>query len=61
MHAGLTAKEKRDGKKRTKIPETPKTAEEMWQQSIIGDYLAKYRVRATFCVCKTALDKNIFS
>uniref|UniRef100_A0A674DW83 Upstream binding transcription factor, like n=1 Tax=Salmo trutta TaxID=8032 RepID=A0A674DW83_SALTR len=43
VHAGLTAKEKRDGKKRTKIPETPKTAEEMWQQSIIGDYLAKYR------------------
>ncbi|XP_070990053.1 nucleolar transcription factor 1-A-like isoform X5 [Oncorhynchus clarkii lewisi] len=43
VHAGLTAKEKRDGKKRTKIPETPKTAEEMWQQSVIGDYLAKYR------------------
>uniref|UniRef100_A0AAZ3PPB1 HMG box domain-containing protein n=1 Tax=Oncorhynchus tshawytscha TaxID=74940 RepID=A0AAZ3PPB1_ONCTS len=34
VHAGLTAKEKRDGKKRTKIPETPKTAEEMWQQSL---------------------------
>uniref|UniRef100_A0A8C7TZQ5 HMG box domain-containing protein n=1 Tax=Oncorhynchus mykiss TaxID=8022 RepID=A0A8C7TZQ5_ONCMY len=43
VHAGLTAKEKRDGKKRTKIPETPKTAEEMWQHSVIGDYLAKYR------------------
>ncbi|CAB1325761.1 unnamed protein product [Coregonus sp. 'balchen'] len=43
VHAGLTAKEKRDGKKRTKLPETPKTAEEMWQQSVIGDYLAKYR------------------
>ncbi|XP_029498190.2 nucleolar transcription factor 1-A-like isoform X4 [Oncorhynchus nerka] len=43
VHAGLTAKEKRDDKKRTKIPETPKTAEEMWQQSVIGDYLAKYR------------------
>uniref|UniRef100_A0A8C7K7T3 Nucleolar transcription factor 1-like n=1 Tax=Oncorhynchus kisutch TaxID=8019 RepID=A0A8C7K7T3_ONCKI len=43
VHAGLTAKEKRGGKKRTKIPETPKTAEEMWQQSVIGDYLAKYR------------------
>ncbi|KAG9355917.1 hypothetical protein JZ751_000761 [Albula glossodonta] len=37
------AKEKRDGKKRSRLPETPKTAEEMWQQSVIGDYLAKYR------------------
>ncbi|XP_017327291.1 upstream binding transcription factor, like isoform X2 [Ictalurus punctatus] len=36
-------KEKRDGKKKTQLPETPKTAEEMWQQSVIGDYLAKYR------------------
>ncbi|XP_067109420.1 upstream binding transcription factor, like isoform X2 [Osmerus mordax] len=34
---------KRDSKKRTKLPETPKTAEEMWQQSVIGDYMAKYR------------------
>ncbi|XP_028987268.1 upstream binding transcription factor, like isoform X2 [Betta splendens] len=36
-------KEKRDGKKTAKLPETPKTAEEMWQHSVIGDYLAKYR------------------
>ncbi|CAB1317933.1 unnamed protein product [Coregonus sp. 'balchen'] len=43
VHSGLTAKEKRDGKKRTKLPETPKTAEEMWQQGVMGDYLAKYR------------------
>lgn len=42
VHPGIT-KEKRDSKKRTKLPETPKTAEEMWQQSVIGDYLAKYR------------------
>lgn len=39
------AKDKRDGKKTAKLPETPKTAEEMWQHSVIGDYLAKYRVR----------------
>lgn len=38
-------KERRDGKKSAKLPETPKTAEEMWQHSVIGDYLAKYRVR----------------
>uniref|UniRef100_A0A4W6CDG8 Upstream binding transcription factor, like n=1 Tax=Lates calcarifer TaxID=8187 RepID=A0A4W6CDG8_LATCA len=36
-------KERRDGKKTAKLPETPKTAEEMWQHSVIGDYLAKYR------------------
>ncbi|XP_071769282.2 upstream binding transcription factor, like isoform X1 [Centroberyx gerrardi] len=36
-------KDRRDAKKKTKLPETPKTAEEMWQQSVIGDYLAKYR------------------
>ncbi|CAJ1073198.1 upstream binding transcription factor%2C like isoform X3 [Xyrichtys novacula] len=38
-----SAKERRDGKKAAKLPETPKTAEEMWQHSVIGDYLAKYR------------------
>ncbi|KAI1889254.1 hypothetical protein AGOR_G00177250 [Albula goreensis] len=37
------AKKMRDGRKRSRLPETPKTAEEMWQQSVIGDYLAKYR------------------
>ncbi|XP_068604792.1 upstream binding transcription factor, like [Brachionichthys hirsutus] len=36
-------KERRDGRKTVKLPETPKTAEEMWQHSVIGDYLAKYR------------------
>lgn len=37
-------RDRRDGKKTAKLPETPKTAEEMWQHSVIGDYLAKYRV-----------------
>uniref|UniRef100_A0A8C6NQH9 Upstream binding transcription factor, like n=1 Tax=Nothobranchius furzeri TaxID=105023 RepID=A0A8C6NQH9_NOTFU len=36
-------RDRRDGKKVGKLPETPKTAEEMWQHSVIGDYLAKYR------------------
>ncbi|KAG9273954.1 nucleolar transcription factor 1-A-like isoform X1 [Astyanax mexicanus] len=38
-------KDRRDGKKKltTRLPDTPKTPEEMWQQSVIGDYLAKYR------------------
>ncbi|XP_057190571.1 upstream binding transcription factor, like isoform X2 [Triplophysa rosa] len=39
----MLAKDKRDGKKKPRLPETPKTPEEMWQQSVIGDYLAKYR------------------
>lgn len=44
--SGLS-KERRDGKKTAKLPETPKTAEEMWQHSVIGDYLAKFRVSFT--------------
>ncbi|XP_013886248.1 upstream binding transcription factor, like [Austrofundulus limnaeus] len=36
-------KDRRDSMKTAKLPETPKTAEEMWQHSVIGDYLAKYR------------------
>ncbi|XP_051792224.1 nucleolar transcription factor 1 isoform X1 [Erpetoichthys calabaricus] len=30
-------------KERSSLPESPKTAEEIWQQSVIGDYLARYR------------------
>ncbi|KFP74374.1 Nucleolar transcription factor 1, partial [Acanthisitta chloris] len=26
-----------------KLPESPKTAEEIWQQSVIGDYLARFK------------------
>ncbi|XP_040028103.2 upstream binding transcription factor, like isoform X1 [Gasterosteus aculeatus] len=40
---GEQTKDRRDGKKTGKLPETPKTAEEMWQHSVMGDYLAKYR------------------
>ncbi|XP_043990797.1 upstream binding transcription factor, like isoform X2 [Gambusia affinis] len=41
---GATApRERRDTRKATKLPETPKTAEETWQHSVTGDYLAKYR------------------
>lgn len=34
---------KKELKKSGKLPETPRTAEEMWQSSVVGDYLAKYR------------------
>uniref|UniRef100_A0A8C2ZZV7 Upstream binding transcription factor, like n=1 Tax=Cyclopterus lumpus TaxID=8103 RepID=A0A8C2ZZV7_CYCLU len=40
---GSRGGDRRDGKKTAKLPETPKTAEEMWQHSVMGDYLAKYR------------------
>uniref|UniRef100_A0A3P8RS35 Upstream binding transcription factor, like n=1 Tax=Amphiprion percula TaxID=161767 RepID=A0A3P8RS35_AMPPE len=33
-------------KKTAKLPETPKTAEDMWQHSVIGDYLANDRRKA---------------
>uniref|UniRef100_A0A3B5QQS0 Upstream binding transcription factor, like n=1 Tax=Xiphophorus maculatus TaxID=8083 RepID=A0A3B5QQS0_XIPMA len=36
-------RERRDARKTAKLPETPKTAEETWQHSVTGDYLAKYR------------------
>ncbi|XP_019730534.1 upstream binding transcription factor, like isoform X2 [Hippocampus comes] len=37
------ARERRDSKKSGKLPETPKTAEEMWQHSVAGDFLSKCR------------------
>lgn len=29
---------------RGKLPESPKRAEEIWQQSVIGDYLARFKL-----------------
>uniref|UniRef100_A0AAQ4R5G3 HMG box domain-containing protein n=1 Tax=Gasterosteus aculeatus aculeatus TaxID=481459 RepID=A0AAQ4R5G3_GASAC len=43
---GEQTKDRRDGKKTGKLPETPKTAEEMWQHSVMGDYLANDRRKA---------------
>lgn len=39
----VPGKDRRQTKKTDKLPETPKTAEELWQSNVIGDYLAKYR------------------
>lgn len=33
-----------DREERGKLPESPKRAEEIWQQSVIGDYLARFKV-----------------
>ncbi|CAH2302674.1 nucleolar transcription factor 1 isoform X1 [Pelobates cultripes] len=35
--------EKKKAEEKAKLPETPKTAEEIWQQSVIGDYLARFK------------------
>ncbi|XP_075702128.1 nucleolar transcription factor 1 [Rhinoderma darwinii] len=37
------AERKKAAEERGKLPETPKTAEEIWQQSVIGDYLARFK------------------
>ncbi|XP_040291199.1 nucleolar transcription factor 1 isoform X2 [Bufo bufo] len=37
------AEKKKAPDERGKLPETPKTAEEIWQQSVIGDYLARFK------------------
>ncbi|KAK7167439.1 hypothetical protein R3I94_001746 [Phoxinus phoxinus] len=35
--------EKQSKEDKGKLPETPKTAQEIWQQSVIGDYLARFK------------------
>ncbi|XP_041087297.1 RUN domain-containing protein 3A-like [Polyodon spathula] len=44
LEAALKAEsEKKELEERGRLPESPKTAEDIWQQSVIGDYLARYR------------------
>uniref|UniRef100_A0A8C2D000 Upstream binding transcription factor n=1 Tax=Cyprinus carpio TaxID=7962 RepID=A0A8C2D000_CYPCA len=38
---GESEKQSKDDK--GKLPETPKTAQDIWQQSVIGDYLARFK------------------
>ncbi|XP_069809823.1 nucleolar transcription factor 1 isoform X2 [Dendropsophus ebraccatus] len=50
------AEKKKAADERGKFPETPKTAEEIWQQSVIGDYLARFkndRTKALKCMEST--------
>ncbi|XP_062841116.1 nucleolar transcription factor 1 isoform X2 [Trichomycterus rosablanca] len=35
--------EKRSKEEQTKLPDPPKTAQEIWQHSVIGDYLARFK------------------
>ncbi|XP_062389068.1 nucleolar transcription factor 1 [Sardina pilchardus] len=44
LEATLKAQtEEKAQEEKSKLPETPKNAQEIWQQSVIGDYLAKYK------------------
>lgn len=45
MKAQTEKKHGADKEDRGKLPESPKTAEEIWQQSVIGDYLARFKVK----------------
>lgn len=45
LEATLKAQtEDKSQEEKTKLPETPKNPQEIWQQSVIGDYLAKFKV-----------------
>ncbi|KAK5606214.1 hypothetical protein CRENBAI_025203 [Crenichthys baileyi] len=35
--------EKKEREDRSRLPDPPKTAQEIWQQSVIGDYLARFK------------------
>lgn len=39
--------EKRGKEEQSKLPDPPKTAQDIWQHSVIGDYLARFKVRET--------------
>lgn len=43
LKAESVKKEKED---RNRLPDPPKTAQDIWQQSVIGDYLARFKVYA---------------
>ncbi|XP_033025653.1 nucleolar transcription factor 1 isoform X2 [Lacerta agilis] len=43
MKAQTEKKHGSDKEDRGKLPESPKKAEEIWQQSVIGDYLARFK------------------
>uniref|UniRef100_A0A673VZH5 Upstream binding transcription factor n=1 Tax=Salmo trutta TaxID=8032 RepID=A0A673VZH5_SALTR len=34
---------KKKSRERSRLPDTPKTAQDIWQQSVIGDYLARFK------------------
>lgn len=38
---------KKGHEERSRLPDTPKTAQDIWQQSVIGDYLARFKVGDT--------------
>ncbi|KAG7234855.1 hypothetical protein INR49_003696 [Caranx melampygus] len=51
-------KEKRDGKKTAKLPETPKTAEEMWQHSVLGPQSDRRKAQAAMEAAWKSMEKK---
>ena len=39
--------EKKEKEDRSRLPDPPKTAQDIWQQSVIGDYVARFKVYIT--------------
>lgn len=39
--------ERKEKEGRVRLPDPPKTAQDIWQQSVIGDYLARFKVGKT--------------
>lgn len=37
--------EKKEKEDRSRLPDTPKTAQDIWQLSVIGDYVARFKVQ----------------
>lgn len=45
LEAVLKAESEKRGKaEQNKLPDPPKTAQDIWQHSVIGDYLARFKV-----------------
>lgn len=42
--------EKKEKEDRSRLPDPPKTAQDIWQQSVIGDYLARFKVHMSHVV-----------
>lgn len=45
---------KKENEDRSRLPDTPKTAQDIWQQSVIGDYLARFKVKDWLLTLKIA-------
>lgn len=57
LEAVLKAESEKRGKdEQSKLPDPPKTAQEIWQHSVIGDYLARFKVGE---LCKSFVQLDV--